>query len=378
MASRISQLSALTGASAASNDLLPIVDVSDTSMAASGTDKKITLTELQSAPVSAGTANGVMYLNGSKVPTAGSGLVFDSSGNLGIGVTPSAWGFGGNIELPATNNISFQGSGNLLFNAYYSVGSSAYLYKTTSGASRYQSAAGEHRWFTAPSGTAGNAITFTQAMTLDANGNLLVGTTNANANLQKGLQIASTNWGSAVSVTAGALIGTCAAWGRSSDGNVAQFYRDTSFTTLVGSISVTASATSYNTSSDYRLKDNQKPLTGSGEFIDSLKPKTWDWKADGSRGVGFIAHEVQEVSPTSVVGEKDATRIEQYEISPAVPATYDEEGNIVTPAVEAVMGEREVPAYQAMEYGSAEFIANIVAELQSLRKRVAALEAGGI
>ena len=215
-------------------------------------------------------------------------------------------------------------------------------------------------------------------MTLDANGNLLVGTTNANANLQKGLQIASTNWGSAVSVTAGALIGTCAAWGRSSDGNVAQFYRDTSFTTLVGSISVTASATAYNTSSDYRLKDNQKPLTGSGEFIDSLKPKTWDWKADGSRGVGFIAHEVQEVSPTSVVGEKDATRIEQYEISPAVPAVLDEEGNVVTPAVEAVMGEREVPAYQAMEYGSSEFIANIVAELQSLRKRVAALEAGGI
>ena len=82
-------------------------------------------------------------------------------------------------------------------------------------------------------------------------------------------------------------------------------------------------------------------MTGSGAFIDALQPKTWTWKADGSRGVGFIAHEVQAVSPNSVVGEKDGEQM------------------------------------QAMEYGSAEFIANIIAELQSLRARVAQLEAKG-
>lgn len=113
----------------------------------------------------------------------------------------------------------------------------------------------------------------------------------------------------------------------------------------VGDVSVTTTATAYNTSSDYRLKDNPQPLTNSGAFIDALKPKTWDWKADGSKGVGFLAHEVQEVSPGSVNGEKDAV---------------DADGK---------------PVMQAMEYGSAEFIANIVAELQSLRARVAALEA---
>jgi len=126
-----------------------------------------------------------------------------------------------------------------------------------------------------------------------------------------------------------------------SDGDVITFRRDA---TNVGSISVTTTATAYNTSSDYRLKENQQPLIGSGAFIDALKPKTWDWKS-GGKGVGFIAHEVQEVSPGSVVGEKDAV---------------DEEGK---------------PVYQAMEYGSAEFIANIIAELQSLRARVAQLEA---
>jgi hypothetical protein len=114
---------------------------------------------------------------------------------------------------------------------------------------------------------------------------------------------------------------------------------------VVGSITFTGSATAYNTSSDYRLKDNQQPLTNSGAFIDALKPKTWNWRADGRKGVGFIAHEVQAVSPSSVVGEKDAV---------------DADGN---------------PVMQAMEYGSAEFIANIVAEIQSLRARVAALEA---
>jgi hypothetical protein len=122
-----------------------------------------------------------------------------------------------------------------------------------------------------------------------------------------------------------------------SDGNVLMFGRATN---QVGSVSVTASATAYNTSSDYRLKYNPQPLTNSGAFIDALKPKTWNWKADGSKGVGFIAHEVQEVSPGSVVGEKDGEQM------------------------------------QAMEYGSAEFIANIVAELQSLRARVAQLEQG--
>jgi hypothetical protein len=87
---KISGLTALTGANTASGDLLTIVDISDTTMAASGTNKKITLTELQGAPVSAGTANGVLYLNGSKVATSGSALVFDGS-KLAINLaTPDA------------------------------------------------------------------------------------------------------------------------------------------------------------------------------------------------------------------------------------------------------------------------------------------------
>jgi hypothetical protein len=164
---------------------------------------------------------------------------------------------------------------------------------------------------------------------IDSSGNLLVGTTSNNP---AGTQSQFVNQWSGGSK-----------WGASFNQTVssATSYTHINFSTngtTVGSINANNSATSYATSSDYRLKDNQQPLTGSGAFIDALQPKTWEWKADGSRGVGFIAHEVQEVSPSSVVGEKDGEQM------------------------------------QAMEYGSAEFIANIIAELQSLRKRVALLE----
>jgi hypothetical protein len=74
---KVSQLTALTGANTAAGDLLYIVDVSEP--IAADQSKKITLTEFQSAPVSAGTANAVLYLNGSKVPTSSSALTFDGT-----------------------------------------------------------------------------------------------------------------------------------------------------------------------------------------------------------------------------------------------------------------------------------------------------------
>lgn len=129
-------------------------------------------------------------------------------------------------------------------------------------------------------------------------------------------------------------------------GNAIDFYANIgSGVVYSGSVAVSGATTSYNSASDYRLKSNPQPLTGSGTFIDALQPKTWTWVSDGADGVGFIAHEVATVSPRSVCGEKDAV---------------NDDGS---------------PKYQSMEYGSAEFIANIVAELQSLRARVAALEA---
>jgi hypothetical protein len=107
-----------------------------------------------------------------------------SSGNLGLGVTPSAWytgytalqvGFSGSIfsnRTSADTNITMIGN-----NAFLNSGATNWIYQNTGFATRYAQVSGGHEFYTAPSGTAGNAISFTQAMTLFSTGNLAVGTT---------------------------------------------------------------------------------------------------------------------------------------------------------------------------------------------------------
>jgi hypothetical protein len=75
--------------------------------------------------------------------------------------------------------------------------------------------------------------------------------------------------------------------------------------TTVGTITRNTTSTSYNTTSDYRLKENIAPMTGALATVAQLKPCTYKWKSDGSNGQGFIAHELQAVVPDAVYGEKD-------------------------------------------------------------------------
>jgi hypothetical protein len=120
----------------------------------------------------------------------------DSSGNVGVGVTPSAWG-GSNrsvIQFPGGNSI--QGSGSLglaSFNNAFNDGTND-IYIANGVAYKHIIGTG-FQWFTAPAGTAGNAISganaFVQAMTLDASGNLLVGLTTAGTTAAKTIQIAN-------------------------------------------------------------------------------------------------------------------------------------------------------------------------------------------
>ena len=101
----------------------------------------------------------------------------DASGNLGLGVTPSAWsGVGKTLQINTGGSFSADAA-NAYFaaNAYYN--GTNWIYQTTNNSARYNmTGSGQHQWFNAPSGTAGNAISFTQAMTLDASGNLGIGT----------------------------------------------------------------------------------------------------------------------------------------------------------------------------------------------------------
>jgi len=115
-----------------------------------------------------------------------------SAGNVGLGgVTPSAWGGGRKALQVGTATSLFDdasGSAALSANAYYD--GSVYRYLVTTGASAYTQSNGSHVWRTAASGTAGNTISFTEAMTLEAGGNLGLGTTSVTTGIaQRVLQI---------------------------------------------------------------------------------------------------------------------------------------------------------------------------------------------
>jgi len=151
-----------------------------------------------------------------------------------------------------------------------------------------------------------------ERMRIDSSGNLLVGTVatgvgsariySVNGTGANNAAIFATGTGTAAS-TAVCRIYHVAASGATSatmvdfvnvDGNVR------------GTITTSGSATAYNTSSDYRLKENIAPMTDALATVQALKPVTYTWKVDGSDGQGFIAHELAEVCPDAVTGEKDA------------------------------------------------------------------------
>jgi hypothetical protein len=144
--------------------------------------------------------------------------------------------------------------------------------------------------------------------------------------------------------------------------------------TTTGTISTDGTNTTYGTSSDYRLKENIAPMTGALAKVSQLKPVTYTWKVDGSDGQGFIAHELAEIVPDCVTGKKDATRQEEYEVTPAVK---DGEGNITTPAV---IGTLTVPDYQGIDVSF--LVATLTSAIQELKAlndaltaRIVALEA---
>jgi len=128
---------------------------------------------IEGIPVAATASTDLSFVAG-----GASKMRLDSSGNLGLGVTPSAWGSYKALQVASTGGgIASSSSSDLeiVTNAYYSGG---WLSQGAGVASsRYRLNAGTHAWFNAASGTAGNAITFTQAATLTANGNYLLGTT---------------------------------------------------------------------------------------------------------------------------------------------------------------------------------------------------------
>jgi hypothetical protein len=119
----------------------------------------------------------------------------------------------------------------------------------------------------------------------------------------------------------------------------------------VGEITVNGSATTYATSSDYRLKNTITPMTGALAKVALLKPCTYKWNVDGSNGEGFIAHELAEVVPDCVTGEKDG--VETY---------TDKDGN-----------EQTRPKYQGID--TSFLIATLTSAIKELNTKFEAYKA---
>jgi len=178
-----------------------------------------------------------------------------------------------------------------------------------------------------------------EAMRIDSSGNLLVGGT-----------AVPTGTTDAVALRPGANAKILSS--RNSTGSVTHidFLNPNG---SVGFVSTSGSSTTFSTSSDYRLKENIAPITGALAKVAQLKPVTYKWKADGSNGEGFIAHELQAVVPDCVTGEKDAV---------------DAEGK---------------PVYQGID--TSFLVATLTAAIQELKAtvdaqaaRIAALESAGV
>ena len=364
----------------------------------------------------------------------------DSSGNLGLGVTPSAATSFKMLQMPAGGIVATQG--NSVAMASNAVYNSGWKYAQTAAASYYSQDTGAHGWFTAPSGTAGNAITFTQAMTLGSSGNLGIGntspsypldiarsfsvygahiynsntstdayntliltgassgmpammigaggTTVTNASLQGvgyvGTQnntplVFLTNDIGRARITSGGdlLVGTtsvsgwrtsfiaatsgvigcslfsvteaadypvgCVNEATSGDNNFVWFLTEAAGSSARGSIDYNRAGglVRYNTTSDYRAKDIIGPVQNPGATIDALKVYEGVMKGATQARPMLVAHEAQAHAPYAVSGVKD---------------DVNEDGT---------------PKFQQMDVSS--LVPLLLAEIQSLRARVAALEA---
>jgi len=262
------------------------------------------------------------------LPDVGGGefIVSDASGHVGIGTSSPTY------KLDVSGNIVAAGVVGRIVNSDNTNASTYAQLKLETGLNN--AAIGAYNG----SGGAGYLAFFNEdaeAMRIDASGSLFVNLVSAPTAGSAGTQIVNTGYirtarDSALQRTHHEFINTNG---------------------IVGNITTLSSSTAYNTSSDYRLKEDWQPVANAITDVKALKPCNFAWKADGTRVNGFLAHELAEVVPEAVTGEKDAV---------------DDEGN---PVYQGIDQSKLVPLLTAA-------LQEAIGEIEDLKARVATLEGG--
>jgi hypothetical protein len=265
----------------------------------------------------------------------------DSNGFVGIGGAPS-------FPLDV---ISASAAGNAPFVRIRNTSGST-IGSFGPGVSLSNSVAGKHGFFVGMQQSSNSEFVisnsdspFTQYAQFTQNGDFLLGTTVFTAGSAKLTVHSSDNANKLVVSGYGSSLGVGAVFRQANDTSPVPVVFQNAAGTQIGSITTTAAATAYNTTSDYRLKESVLPLHGALAKVAQLKPCSYTWKVDGSAGEGFIAHELQNVIPLAVTGEKDAV---------------SDDGS---PAYQAVDLSKVVPVLVAA-------IQELAAEVADLRARV--------
>ena len=298
---------------------------------------------------------------GTGVVNLGSGQFYkDASGNVGVGTTSPNISGGASGSQVITISATTSGRNGLLELKGTRTNSGDVVSYVRAFNNSGSTPITDIQSIRGASDTTGSLAFFTsntEAARIDSSGNLYLGTT---SQIGSGFVSLKFNSGPNNGIT---MQDTATSYGGS------YVYFINSSAAQAGLIAhATATTVLYTATSDRRLKTNIADITTeqSGPIIDALKPRSFNWSEDNIADVGFIADEFQAVIPRAVIGQPNATKEEEYEITPAVK---DEQGNITTPAV---IGTRTVPVYQSIEASTSEMIAYLVAEVQSLRARLKA------
>jgi hypothetical protein len=284
----------------------------------------LNLAGIEGKRTAGGTNYGSLIFNTTNSGTSSEKMRIDSSGNVGIGETNPTLG---KLVVKDDYIVQTDGTRNVYFG---SDGTGALIGTTTNHYTRF-------------------VTNNTERMRIDSSGNVLIGQSDTGSVTTGSAGLYATSGGTIVTGKNSTLSRTHYSF-YNPNGNI-------------GSITTSGSATAFNTSSDYRLKENVVEMTGALDRVDQLKPSRFNFIADADTIVdGFLAHEVADVVPEAISGEKDAT--EEYEVTPAV---LDDEGNVIE---EAVMGTR--PVYQGIDHSK--LVPLLVGAIQELRAEIEQLK----